>query len=368
MKIECLNHTPYGDIICKHFVRNLPTILPGRNTDVINILTDLIIGSKQLRYGPLPSPERLVNIRNVIRDAVAKDLPIPVLVPWGGRKARAGSSLDVAEISGIQRIMEVNETVKQFHKPGMFVRLRIEDVNANWLYRDEPNAAEEIDVYSSAMFNLVDEMDKSQKISPIKETWLIKNSDLYFNRAIQLSEMILDYLIVTENMPEQYWHTTPGFKVLQIEGWQGLIPKEQREYYYARYRGLDPSITLPEAMKKLADYFAGSKTRHEMNATGKPQTSVDGFIQANFAHPVPGAPEGLFSTTIYWRTIPYSDGRTQIAPWRAKGYLLISKEAVTTKIMSWNDPKIDELEPATVIITGDNNMKIKVQADYLTQD
>lgn len=367
MKIECLNHIPYGDVICKHFVRNLPTILPGRNTDIINILTDLVIGSKQLRYGPLPSPERLVNIRNVIRDAVAKQLPIPILVPWGGRKARAGNSLDVAEISGIQRIMEVNETVKQFHKPGMLIRLRIEDINANWLYRDESDAAEEIDTYSSAVYNLIDEMT-DLNFSPIKETQMIQSSDLYFNRATQLSEMILDYLVASESMPEQYWHTLAEFKILEIEGWQGLIPREQREYYYARYMGLDPDITLPEAMKKLADYFAGSKARHEMNATGKPKTSVDGFIQANFAHPVPGAPEGLFSTTIYWRTIPFSDGRTQIAPWRAKGYLLINKDAVTTKIMSWNDPKISELEPATVIITGDNNMKIKVQADYLTQD
>jgi len=157
----------------------------------------------------------------------------------------------------------------------------------------------------------------------------------------------------------------PAFVRLTEKGWKGEISKEQREYYINRYKKADPHISDIEAVMKLADYLGGSKARYDLNGRGIPVTDVGSFIQINFAHPVPGAPDGLFNNTLYYRTIPASMARTHIAPWRSKGYLQMVGETITPKLVH-PGMSISDLVPSIVTLVNEDDFtdKLVVQTDY----
>jgi hypothetical protein len=115
----------------------------------------------------------------------------------------------------------------------------------------------------------------------------------------------------------------------------------------------------------ISDYFAGAKVRYDLNGRAQPVTPVGSFIQVTFIPTVPGAPVSLFNNALYWRTVPASQGRTHIPPWRAKGYFKIGTE-VLGKITSFNDPLVKELIPSTTIIQNGID-KLEITTDYILE-
>lgn len=364
MKINCISDSPYAHIITRYFEEQFHKVSTIGKSNLLDVLSDIIIGSKELRYGPIGSPEVVVNIRKVIKDAVEKNLPIPMLVPWGGRKAIAGQLLDVAEVSGLRQLVHIDETIKKFFPKGLQISMRVEDINAQWLYREEADVRHNTNVYSDGMEDLIEIVRGDANLVIFKESAHMSGKE-YFEKSTQLSEIIFDYLLFSDQYPGQIAESQQ-YKALLATGWKGMINTEQRNYYRSRYLSLYPGVTMFKASQMLADYLAGSKARYELNAKGTPISEVTGFIQANFAHQVPGAPPRLFDSTVYYRTVPQSHGRTHIAPWRAKGYLKIEGKGneATTKVVSWNDPILQELISHKVEIEG-KGKKVEIQTDYL---
>jgi hypothetical protein len=56
-----------------------------------------VVGTGQTRFGPLPSPESLVAIRDHLRRRIADRDPIRLLVPWGSKKPTNTATVDLAE-------------------------------------------------------------------------------------------------------------------------------------------------------------------------------------------------------------------------------------------------------------------------------
>jgi hypothetical protein len=160
--------------------------------------------------------------------------------------------------------------------------------------------------------------------------------------------------------------TLKEFKQLKDVGWKGSIPVEQREYYFNRYKALYPGQGDEVYIQMIADYFAGSKVRYDLNGTATPNTPVGSIIKISFVPPIPGAPTSMFNNTLYWRTVPASQGRTHIAPWRARGFFKIGTDVVT-KITSFNDPIVSELIPSVTILE-DGDTKLTISTDYLLID
>lgn len=359
-KMKVIAKGEYSPIIRRYFQGSLPKTAVIKGKDLLEILTTILLGSKDQRYGPKPSPESLVAIRVTIQKAVELGLPIPVLVPWGGRKMDKDIKLDIAEVSAIRQLLSVDECVRNVYPPGLQIRVRIEDINAEWLYKD----SEGIEEYSSGMQKLITMTKGDTKIIGIVESEMMdkgKYMKLATSYSILLSRVIGHQIA----SPDVNVWDIPEYQKLAERGWKGDIPKEQRDYYLDRYKRIEPNISDVEAVMKLADYFAGSKVRYDLNGRGNPQTEVGSFIQINFAHPVPGAPEAIFNNTLYYRTIPGNLARTHIAPWRAKGYLAMIDDQVTPKLVN-PGAETKELRSNTVMLVNENNETdtLLIQADY----
>lgn len=353
----------YAELICRYFTQKFPKIFKASKSDLLEIITEILIGDKNLRFGPVPKVENLAKIRATISRAIELNAPIPALVPWGGRKGDPRFGIDVAEVSALWQLTMMDQTLKRYYEPGLKMNIRIEDLNAHWLYRDEKDAVTNTDLYSDKLAQLIRIVKGDSRIAPVKESDMMDAFE-YYGTAERYADLIFDYLTVSDAYPDSAL-LSPEWKKLESTGWKGTIPTEQREYYTGRYKQWDPRITHMQANRKLADYFGGSKARLELNGKGNPLSDVDGYIQLNFTPPVAGAPAGIFDNTLYLRTVPLYEARTHIAPWRSRGYLQIDDFSgkVVTKIAPFGDHvRIDELIPATTTLSN-NDGSLSVELD-----
>src|SRR5260221_8238753 len=122
----------YEKLITRFIAQEFPSVKTSEPELTLELLSKIIVGTKETRYGSLPSPESLVSIRQVIRRAVELHLPIPILTPWGGKKAKTGERIDIAEVAALKQIDALNHRIQTHYNPGLSVRIRVEDVNAEY--------------------------------------------------------------------------------------------------------------------------------------------------------------------------------------------------------------------------------------------
>jgi hypothetical protein len=363
--MKVINTDEYGQLICHWFNREFFQVANISNGDLLEIITNLILSTKENRYGPMPLPEQLVVIRDVIRKSIELNLPIPMLTGWGGRKPYTSSSVDCAEVFAFNQILTLNRLVKQYYLPGIMVNLRVEDAGAYWLYRREEENRKAVETYVSDLQKLLRIIQNEQVIN-IKLESEMMDEDVYFATSLIYSELLTSVITKQMAFPGINIHSIAEYKELEERGWKGVIPDEQRNHYIERYKRLSPGLEESQYVKMLADYFGGSKARYDMNGTGKPETPVGNHIQFTFVPPVPGAPVSMFSNAVYWRTVPLSQGRTHIPAWRAKGYFKVKGNEALCKITSFNDCIVDQLIPSTTVLKK-NGESLEIATDYLLE-
>jgi hypothetical protein len=326
---------PYSKIIEGFVVSQFPGAKLSGTEPLLDILTKVFVSSNNIRFGPAPNPESLVAIRAAIRANLEKELPIPILVPWGGRKAQLGYPIDIAELSALKQLHRLNQCVKEHYAPGIDINIRIEDTGALYLYQKDGGAGEmSTEVYSADFQKLVRILNLDF-IHPIRESDLMSKIN-YFALSNKIMEPMLNYLMESQ-IAGFSRDNSASWVTLKELGWQGEIVAEQRAYYISRYKAADASLTDMEALQMLAQYFAGSLARYKLNGTARNQSWGNDFIQISFVPPVPGAPTSLVSKNLYYRTVPEKMSRSHMPAWRCKGYVLITDESACPKLTNFHD-------------------------------
>lgn len=372
MIIKNLTDTGYEKHICNYLQSEFPSKFKTSKNDLLEILSDALLGTKDTRFGALPPPEHAVVIREVIRESINRDVPIPIVVPFGGIKANLSGSVDVAELSAIKQIVNLSKLVRSHYSPGIRANFRIEDLNATYLYgnSDQKLPVETLVAilgYTQSMKHLIEILASGTGILDKPESAMMVDKEYYATANLYLEPM-LEYLNYSDNSVNLLGMGSAFAKLVSM-GWKGVIPPDQREFYLQRYPHLYPNEPRSSYLKRLATYLAGSKARYDLNAKGNPAEAIyEGkkFIQINFSQPVPGAPTDMFNNTLYYRTVPMSEARTHMPAWRAKGFLKMDQYGkAVTKLTNFNDRElIDMLTPAIVRL-GDEKKYVDVQTDYL---
>lgn len=353
----------YKEEIIRYFSKEVPFIAPPNESNLLEIITDLLIGTKETRYGSIPKPEHLVVIREVIRESIEKFRPIPILIPYGGIKGNLSSEVDVAEFTNINRIAALDALVRKYFSPGLVINLRIEDAGAMYLYRGMTTNNVVME-YTDKLARLVHILTPKTRIATIPESSLM-GVEQYAVRSDKWAHILFEYLMETQKSPELLGRGL-NYKNMTDMGWQGVIPVEQREHYLNRYRALYPGQSEDSYVIMLAQYLAGSKVRYEMHGTAAPEEK---YIQISFVQPIPGAPVKMFNNTLYHRTLSLSEARTHMPAWRSKGYLKIEANGgVKTKITNFGDKELmDQLFRSEVVISNGES-SVNIRADYMIAD
>lgn len=261
---------------------------------------------------------------------------------------------------------------EQVYPIGLDIVVRIEDTSGLSLFQLEGeqeviNMSSEL--YSKSMQDMITIVGSDYKFRGIRESEMA-NTKEFDSLSTEYSGYLNEYLHDSKNLI----HVSPNmvvalnsYKMLQKFGWQGIISPEQREYYLNSYKKNYQDWDEDRLLQRLSLYFGGSLARHKLNMTGKQDYWDNKFIQLAFVPPINGLPEGYNKNYIYYRTVPNSQCRSHMPPWRAKGYLKITRESINNKIVSWHDPIVKELETAKIKLENDTKSVI-IQTDYLVED
>lgn len=353
---------PFAGLISTFF----SLVFPGANSNstevVLEAVTAAFVTSNQVRYGPSPNPESLVAIREVIRKSIATGRPIPVLTPFGSRKMRIDGRLDVAEVAALKQLDCLQRRVTTHYAPGIIANIRLEDASGHYLFADEGEASRvATEQYCGDFQKLTRILGYSGFVNPVLESALFDEKE-YAETSDSIVPALMAYILDTDQFGFEGYQDREPWKKLAAFGWQGNIPKEQRDFYRNRYAVLYPGISAYDATMKLVRYFAGSWARIKHNGTGADKSWGADYIRVTFVTPIPGAPQGLTTRNIHYRTLPLKFANTHIPAWRCKGYLRISDREVTPKIASFGEMR--EYQSNTVLFSNGTE-EVTVQADYV---
>lgn len=348
MKVITDGQSPYADTIRNYLVSQVPSLAVG-SKDKLEAVASLILGTNNTRYGPLPVPEVQVNIRSVIRTSIETGSPIPVLIPWGGRKADWRHNIDIAEVAALKGLTDLHNRVREYHAPGLHVVIRLEDTGAFYMFRDSGLVSE------MATKLYTQDFQKLTKVLGV-DGWL---EGLAESTLMDLGEYTTRTQAIQPVIYNAFSLKSEALDALERTGWKGGINDAQVRFYLDRYKKLYPSDTPEQSLNRVADYFAASLVRYQMKGTGAPSAK---FITISYVPPIPGAPDGLTSQRVYYRTLPEKAARTHIAPWRAKGYLRIGAEA-TPKLAPFSHLP-EDIHICTTTL-ADNGESVKIATDYV---
>lgn len=303
----------------------------------------------QCRSGPAPCDSSLSTIKGTISRCVQQNQPIPILCPWGSRKPHH-TGVDVADLGGLRMIECLNVRVKAHYKPGIQVRMRIENIGGHYLFADTGEAGRQASkIYVSGLIKLIDALTLDC-LTAVPESTLMTEED-HSTLAREIESVILEYIRQTDDDGVEHKGSLSSWQKLVELGWRGEIPVAQRDYYRHLYEKLYPGHPPEYYTEKLAGYLASSLARYILKASGVATEWGCDFITLNFCPAVPGAPLAMSSRAVHYRTVPEKVAKTHIPPWRAQGYIKIEGGSPCLKIASWNEKL--PLEPCTVQVEND---------------
>lgn len=352
----------YGTKIELFLAQHLPTVRLPSGT-VLDAVTEAFLSTSQHRYGPRPSPENLVELRKVMKLWMDIGQPIPILVPWGSKKAH-GATPDVAEVMALKVIECLKERVEAFYPPSVHVVLNIEDVGGKYTRATEPDfikQSNEIDSYADSMKRLVVATGNGRWLEAIPESRSVDWAAFFGYAAYNVEPVLQDaiYEVFTDGAPQEDTQAA-----LRKIGWKGDLPIEQIQFYMQRYAKIYPGLTDVQKMKILGRYLAQAFTRYQLNSkVFYYKEWRDNYINLNFSAPVPGMPTTLANRRLYYRTIPTKFTENHMPAWRAKGYVVITENGdVTPKLAHWGDER--PYHKNAVLLQGFGTT-VEVDADYI---
>lgn len=362
MNIKLNGNCAFSDAIRQFIISTFPAAAGtiSRN-DLIDLLTTLTLGNSKMRQGPNPKPEVVVAIRDVIREVVLDNKPIPFMVPWGSVKPD-GTSVDAAELVTLKMFEQLHKSVQEIYRPGIQVSIRLEDVSMPYftgLDGDSVAAAR----YTRDFKALVKILGLSDFIVVRAESDLV-TAEVFSEKADAVRPSMWSALHHYEiGQPDK------AEVILNHANWKGGVPYEMREHYYGLYANLHPGQSKDFYIKLLGRYFASAVARGALKLRGDLPEWDGRFIDFALAQPVPGVPEGLFNRRVYRRAVSLSMSGRHVAPWRAKGFLAINdRNEACIKLRSYREAP-DDLNEETVTLQSDCGAEtVDVRVDWHVVD
>lgn len=336
----------YSSVIERFLLDMFPNTFKQGGEQTLDLVTNAIVTTGQVRYGPVPKPESLVDIRSVIAHWIAKGEPIPFLSSWGSEKPD-GSGMDVAEMMAMKTLMCLNQRVESVYQPGVVINIRLEDASAPHLFHDRAEEARrEAKVYVDGFKGLVKVLGYDKVIHPRPESEMITEAE--YSRK---SDIILPYMVEALRGGNPHW--------LIDKGWI-MPPSEAVNYYLKSYEKLYPGIDPMLYVDRVARYFSEVLARQQLGILGDNTSWGGKYLEVYFGNQPPGIP--LKARRLLYRPMPSSMTNMRIAPWRAKGYIRVGNETTTASLVSFAEKL--EFNKHSVLLKA-NGVEQRVQSDYV---
>lgn len=344
---------PFNPMIDGFLLQHFPFAIKLGELEQLDQITEAIIATKSVRYGPRPRAEDEVCLRQIIMQAIRRKAPIPFLAPWGSEKPDR-SKIDVAEFMAMKTLLALRDRVRDFYEPGIIVNIRSEDVSAPFLFHDrKEEAREDAAIYVKSFGNLIKILGMDSFIKLVPESTL--TTEFEYNQTAEWVLPLMRQALTTGNVPEQ-------LKKLD-KPWVNPSPATI-EYYYKLYANLYAKEKFEEnQLARMSRYFAEVVARDILKIRGDDPSWEGRFVDLYFGQTIPGYPTR--PNRIHYRTMPSTITNMHIAPWRAKGYMRINEREVSASLTSFREPQ--EYNRRCVTLQS-KDLEQEVQCDYVLSD
>jgi hypothetical protein len=352
---------PYADAIHAFMVEEFPGTVEGTQEHRLDAITSALIGTGQVRLGPQPSIDSQYAMRRTIEHYQEANQPIPVLIPSGPKKPVSGKSIDIAELFAMKTLAALNARILPHHAPGLRIYVRLEDLTGYELEGWEPKLGEDMAQYTSDFAKLVKVLGYDFIVPMLESTMSTREAFRSMSETIYqpMSQYVKDSRVKGIDARE----SIPAWHDLVALGWTGIIPQEQRDYYFDRYRRIYPDFPQDRIEDLMVRYLATTLARIKIGALGMPEGITD-YLQLSFVLPIPGAPKGLTAKRVYYRTMPLKLAKGHVPYWRAKGYFKMNEEGVKPSLTNWHEPL--DYNPFAIELSG-NGETVNVDGDYVIE-
>lgn len=347
MKIRAGLDDPYMSSILRMAELEFPGSARNDSRVLFESVVAEIIGSKQHRYGPVPDPESLVEIRAVVRKAMNAGVPIPILIPWGASK-QGPWVLDIAEVMALKQLACLERRVYTHYKPGVHIRIRLENLTDESMFGDK--WIPKTDAY-------VHGFKKLFKSLMTGYADLVTEDELMFRKAFRDQVMVNSELIFAA-MGRQEGQRGNWLRQA-IPEWHGELDDVILDYYRHAYDRFYPDEEREERDLRLSRYFGGAISRFQLQGTGALKEWGKDYLTLSFT----GIPWGKNGKRIFYRTIPSRYTNQHRAPWIGKGYVRIKGSEATPAIAGWNGDGLDYNSASLIFERGGES--VSVSADYV---
>lgn len=106
--MKCQGDNPFASNMMQYLYGLNEKFVPEIDGATLDIITNLLISTKNIRYGAKPSIEGQYRIRQII-------------------KADFSARLDIAEVVALSTLADLNRRIKNYYSPGLDINIRIED-------------------------------------------------------------------------------------------------------------------------------------------------------------------------------------------------------------------------------------------------
>lgn len=306
--------------------------------DTIETIADLILGTRENRFGPRPKdPDREI-IRHRVRRWVESGEPVRMFVMWGGIKhyiPDEEQGIDLAELFVAQQFIRLHEAISSLYAPGLRVRFYLEDFGV--LYEDaggrsdeaQRRVADTIEAYLAPLETLVEILAPGWG-EPVRVGGLLRRADdpdWAVRQADRNLALLHDYWRESEVAPEGTAERLASYRALEEMGWSGTIPPPMRRHYLERLTCLYPDASWEEKVDRLLRYFAVVLLYTQ---TGVIRNRESDSIKVSLFKPAPGIPSERVRGRIHLRALPRSICHEAMPAWTCKGCLALSPEGRVT--------------------------------------
>ncbi len=344
-----------NDMVNRFLVNELPGAEFQNKEDIVDKVSSLFMGTRNVRLAGAPSPESQVLMRGVIRRAMELGKPIPVLSGAGPKKSNSGQ-IDLAEFSAMQKFVCLQERVRKYYAPGMSFRVRLEDTTGSFL---EPiQVQDQMEQYCQDFIKLCSILE-GRIGGTFLHAWRESDNAEGSRKMIELSHSNLAAFRRAFKVGDQ--------EGVQAAGWKGGVSQEWIDYLNERYTKLFPQWDDGQKTEQSAKYLSNILARVLSGMTGSsPDWSIDGkHLELSFATPAPGIAKA--STRVFYRTMSVPQTKRHMPYWRAKGYFRLVDGTLKMGLDTCNTSA--EFIPGKLsLVSSDGNTKVNVQADFLQSE
>ncbi len=291
---------------------------------------------------PAVHTRTIEGIRTRIIEFVRRRIPVEAQMLWSPKKhwiCGAEGAVDLAELAAFQTLLSIDSGVRRVYPPGLSFRLDVEDIEFEFMERQDKEVLDARETYVSGLRRLIAALQLGAVFTLRRVSEHAKSGEelrCWRQRMAENHRVLEAYWYESEGRTIAEQMALPSFKELRRLGWRGTIPPEMRRYYLNRLGRLADASDR-ERVDMVLRNLAGILLHYQVGLLRG--SGVVDPVKFSFVRPADSAPAELLLGRVDLRFAPRTlcSRVSAAAPWSTKGFVYRRGDRLLVSFRGWHE-------------------------------